>query len=248
VITLYGGGSPNAMKIILMLEELALPYELIDIKVFEAAQYAPEYLKLNPIAKYPVIIDPEGAGPNQPIFESGAILQYLAETYRPDLLPASGPARWETLKWLTAQVAWVGPMFGQHVHFRVHPSEEGGYAATRYRNQVRRICEVLNGELAGRSWLAGEAYSVADIATWPWIAMVPRVGLDWADYPALHAWHDRIAARPAAERAEKVRDDLMSAPFKMSEAALDRLFLREPGGPKTDYSTMIPATVSEPVS
>jgi len=248
MITLYGGGSPNALKIVLMLEELALPYKLIDTKILEGAQYAPEFLKLNPIAKYPVIVDPEGA-PGQPIFESGAILQYLAETYRPELLPASGPARWETLKWLTAQVAWVGPMFGQHVHFRTHPSEEGTYAATRYRNQAKRVCEVLDSELAQRPWLAGDAYTIADIATWPWIAMVPNVGFDWAAYPALRAWHDRIAARPAAARVAQVKADLMRAPPKIDEAALNRLFLRE-SGPKTDYSTMAlaPAASSEPVS
>ena len=243
MIELYGGGSPNAMKVVLMLEELGLPYHLTDVKIMNGDQYAPEFLKLNPIAKYPVMVDPQGAGPDQPIFESGAILIYLAETYRPELMPASGPARWETLKWLMAQVAWVGPMFGQLVHFRIHPSEAGSYAATRYRNQVARIIEVLDGELAKRPWLAGEHYSIADIATWPWVAMLPNMGFDWADRPALKAWHDRIAERPAAAAVAEVRAELMrnSALARSDEQALNRLFLRE-SGPKTDYSTIIPAT------
>jgi GSH-dependent disulfide-bond oxidoreductase len=245
VIELYGGGSPNAMKIVLMLEELGLPYHLTDVKIMKGDQYTPEFVKLNPIAKYPVIVDPQGAGPDQPIFESGAILMYLAETYRPDLLPASGPERWETLKWLMAQVAWVGPMFGQHVHFRIHPSEADSYAATRYRNQVARIREVLDGELAKRPWLAGDSYTIAD--TWPWVAMLPNMGFDWADRPALKAWHDRIAAHPAAARVAEVRAALMRDPdlVRSDDQAFNRLFLRE-SGPKTDYSAMALGAASQP--
>ena len=246
MIELYGGGSPNAIKIVLMLEELGLPYNLTDVEIMKGDQYAPEFVKLNPIAKYPVIVDPQGAGPAQPVFESGAILIYLAETYGPELLPASGPARWETLKWLMAQVAWIGPMFGQHVHFRIHPSEAGSYAATRYRNQVARIREVLDGELAKRPWLAGDHYTIADIATWPWVTMLPNMGFDWADRPALKAWHDRIAERPAAARVAEVRAELMrnSDISRSDEQALNRLFLRD-SGPKTDYSVMALSAASQ---
>src|SRR3546814_10317920 len=110
MIKLYGGGSSNAMKVIIMLEELGLPYELQSIDLMAGEQYSPEYLKLNAIGKIHMIVDETGAAPGQNIFESGAILNYLAESYRRELLPASRPAPWEALNWLMEQVSWVGPM------------------------------------------------------------------------------------------------------------------------------------------
>lgn len=210
MIELYGGGSPNAAKISLMLEEIGRPYVMRAVRVLRGDQFTPEFLALNPLGKYPVILDPEGA-PGQPIFESGVILTYLAETYAPALLPPSGPARWETLKWLTVQTAWVGPMMGQHAHFRAQPSEKGGYAATRYRTLGDRIFRTLDDRLRAQEWLAGAHYSIADIATYPWVNMLPNYEFDFADYPALKDWRDRIAARPAAIRAAEAQAKLAAS-------------------------------------
>lgn len=241
MIDLYGGASPNGLKIVLMLEELELPYRLIDVKVLQGAQYSPDFIKLNPLSKYPVIVDPDGAGVDQPIFESGAILQYLCETYdRSDLLPRSGRDRWEVLKWLNVQVSWVGPMFGQHVHFRIQPSEAGNYASTRYRNQVARICEILDRRLQEFPYLAGAQYSIADIATYPWMMMLPSMGFAWGDYPALKKWFDTIAARPAAARMQASYENIAAhnAPARNDED-YNRFFMRK-SGPKIDYAMLIP--------
>lgn len=240
MIELYGGISPNAIKISLMLEELELPYKLHNVRVMQGEQYSPHFLALNPLAKYPVIVDHDGAGPDQPIFESGAILMYLAETYGSRLLPVSGPERWDTLKWLMVQVSWVGPMLGQHAHFRVHPSEAGSYAASRYRAIALRICEVLNARLQNNEWLAGGCYSVADIATFPWINPGVNFGFNWTDYPNLLAWRERIAARPATLRAlvavaEFSKTFVEDGP--RSEEDLNRFFLRT-GGPAVDYGVL----------
>jgi|JI10StandDraft_1071094.scaffolds.fasta_scaffold597510_2 GST-like protein len=241
VIDLYGGSSPNAMKVVLMLEELQLPYTFIEVNAFRGEQYSPEFLKLNPLGKYPVIIDHSGAGPDQPIFESGAILQYLAETYdKSGLLPASGPARWEVLQWLTVQVAWVGPMLGQHVHFRIHPSESGGYAAGRYKNLAIRVFDVLDARLATQPYLAGANYSIADIATYPWVRVLKSLGFAWADYPHLKKWFDAIGGRPAAVETELRYKRLASAmAFPASEEDLNRFFGRS-GGPEVHFEMLRP--------
>lgn len=241
VIDLYGGSSPNAMKVVLLLEELQLPYNFIEVNAFRGEQYSPEFLKLNPLGKYPVIIDHSGAGPDQPIFESGAILQYLAETYdKAALLPASGPARWEVLKWLTVQVAWVGPMLGQHVHFRIHPSEAGGYAAGRYKNLAMRVFEVLDARLSTHPYLAGADYSIADIATFPWVRVLRSLGFSWGDYPHLKKWFDAIGGRPAAVETELRYKRLASAmAFPESEEDLNRFFGRS-GGPEVHFEMLRP--------
>jgi GST-like protein len=209
MIELYGGGSPNAAKISLMLEEIGRPYTMRAVRVLRGDQFTPEFLALNPLGKYPVIIDHDGAGADQPIFESGVILTYLAETYAPELLPSAGPGRWETLKWLTVQTAWVGPMLGQHAHFR--GQQPDGYAATRYRTLATRVYQTLNDRLKDRDYLAGARYSIADIATYPWVNGLPFYGFDFADYPALKAWRDRVAARPAAIRAAEAQATLAAS-------------------------------------
>lgn len=240
MIELFGGQSPNAIKILLMLEELELPYKMHNIKVMQGEQYSPEFLALNPLGKYPVIIDHDGVGPDQPIFESGAILMYLAETYGPSLLPASGPDRWETLKWLMVQMSWVGPMIGQHAHFRVQPSEAESYAATRYRTIALRVCETLDERLKGNEWLAGSQYSIADIATFPWINPGVNFGFDWWEYKALMAWRERIAVRPATARALAVVGEIMknfAQDAPRNEEDLNRFFMRK-GGPTVDYGVL----------
>lgn len=237
MITLYGGRSPNVVKIVLMLEELGMPYRLEKVEVLHGSQYAPEFLAVNPLAKVPALIDPDRA-PGQPIFESGAILIYLAETYGA-FLPAATPERYEVLKWLIVQVADVGPMLGQCNHFMLMPSEVESYATTRYRGQAERIYRNLDARVADRPYLAGTDYSIADIATWPWTApYVTRHGFDWADYPSLAAWCDRIADRPAVARTHAALDAMDAAAPQLappSEADINRFFVRETG-PAVDFA------------
>ncbi len=240
MIELYGGISPNAIKILLMLEELELPYKLHNVRVMQGEQYLPHFLALNPLGKYPVIIDHDGAGPDQPIFESGAILMYLAETYGAQLLPASGSERWSTLEWLMVQVSWVGPMLGQNTHFHIQPSEAASYAASRYRTIALRVCEVLDIRLKNNEWLAGGRYTIADIATFPWINPGINVGFDWTDYPTLLAWRERIAKRPAALRAMVAVAELSKTFVEdgpRNEEDVNRFFMRT-GGPTVDYGVL----------
>lgn len=245
MMKLYGGGSPNAQKIVLMLEELGLPFNLIKVDVYSGEQYSPAFLALNPIGKYPVLIDEEGDAAGQPIFESCAILIYLAETYGPELLAKTGAARWETLEWLMAQAAWVGPMLGQHTYFRIQPSEAGSHAATRYRDQAQHVFEVLDRHLCTREWLAAGRYTIADVATYPWVGSLTGLGFDWKDYRSLHSWFERLSARPAAIRLAAFRDRIFSAlPAVLPEAGINRLYQRVTG-PKIDYRVLFGTSVND---
>ena len=204
MIDLYGMSSPNVRKVVIALEELGLPYERHHVAVIRGRQFEPEFLALNPLGKVPVIIDHDGPGEAYPIFESGAILIYLAETYGPQFLPATGPARWNVLKWLMVQMANIGPIFGQNSHFRLRAASEP-YAAQRFRQTAAQLYRILDKRLAEVPYLAGEAYSIADMATYPWAARYARRhGMRWEDLPALADWRDRIAARPAVIRAAEI--------------------------------------------
>lgn len=198
--TLYGMSSPNVRKVLILLEELGLAYDWRHVAVFAGENLAPEFRALNPLAKVPVLV--EDALP-EPLFESGAILIYLAETYRPDFLAASGPARWETMKWLMAQMANVGPVFGNHNHFR-HDPARAPYAAERFRRTAAELYRILDQRLSDRPWLAGESYSIADIATYPWARYLRRHAMKAEDLPHLAAWSAKISARPAVARAAQV--------------------------------------------
>jgi len=238
MIELYGSGSPNVVKVAIMLEEIGRPYRGHLVDVLHGAQFTPSFLALNPLGKVPVIVDHEGAGASQPIFESGAILIYLAETYAPALLPASGPARWEILKWLIAQVAYAGPMLGQLNHFQLVEGQSDTYAAARYRDQAARVYGDIENRLAVVPWLGGDKYSIADIAMYPWSGYLSRHGFDKAKFPHLVAWRDRIDARPAVQRARAAIQALTSDPASrapMSGADSDRFFGRSNPGPKADF-------------
>jgi GSH-dependent disulfide-bond oxidoreductase len=241
MIDLYGMSSPNIRKVAILLEELGLAYRSIHVAVFRRAQFDPAFTSISPFGKVPVIVDRDAG--DLTVFESGAILTYLAETYGDGaMLPKSGPARYAVLEWLTAQVAMVGPLLGQNNHFVLLPEEAGSYAANRYAEQARYIYRVLDTRLAAAPYLAGEAYSIADIATYPWGLYVPKHGLDWDDYPALKRWCDRIGARPAVIRADvamsefgaRDHQDLVAA----STAEIDSFFWRETTGPAADFSAL----------
>ncbi|NMG54342.1 glutathione S-transferase family protein [Aromatoleum aromaticum] len=204
MITLYTWTTPNGRKISIALEELGLRYETRPIDISRGDQFTPEFLALNPNNRIPVIVDDEGPD-GQPItvIESGAILLYLAEkTGR--LLPAGARGRCEAIQWLMFQMGSVGPMLGQAHHFLRYAPEVIPYAVERYTKEAERIYGVLNTRLAGRDWLAGADYSVADIATFPWIASHDWQEIDLDRFPEVRRWFDAIAARPAVQRGMAV--------------------------------------------
>lgn len=204
MITLYTWSTPNGYKVSIALEELGLPYDVRPIDITRGEQKSPEFLALNPTNKIPVIVDDAGPG-GQPItvFESGAILLYLAgKTGR--LLPSDLRDRFEAMQWLMFQMGNVGPMLGQVHHFLRFAPELIPYAIDRYSKEALRIYGVLNTRLAGRDWLAGQAYSMADIATFPWISRHDWQGIDLKRFPEVNRWFEAIKARPAVQRGMKV--------------------------------------------
>jgi GST-like protein len=204
MITLYTWSTPNGRKVSIALEELGLEYGVKTIDITRGEQYAPDFLAISPNNKIPAIVDEDGPG-DDPIalFESGAILIYLAEkTGR--LLPTEARARYQTLEWLMMQMGSVGPMFGQAHHFLRFAPEDVPYAKKRYSDETRRIYGVLDHRLAQHEWLAADAYTIADIATFPWVARHPWQQVALEDFPNVKRWYDTIAARPAVARGMQV--------------------------------------------
>ena len=200
MIELHTWGTPNGHKISIALEELALPYTVHPVNIGKGDQFKPEFLALSPNNKIPAIIDHEGPG-NKPIsiFESGAILLYLAEKTG-KLLSRDPEKRWAAIEWIMFQVASVGPMFGQAGHFRVFAPEKIPYAIERYTNEAKRIVGVVEKRLGAAPYLAGDDYSIADIAVYPWFRMLERQEIDVTKYPNIGRWRDAIAVRPAVIR------------------------------------------------
>ncbi|MFI4920515.1 MAG: glutathione S-transferase N-terminal domain-containing protein [Gammaproteobacteria bacterium] len=201
MIDLYFTATPNGLKIKLFLEETGLPYKVFPVRLSKGDQFKPEFLAISPNNKIPAIVDqePKGGGGPLPIFESGAILLYLAEkTGR--FIPTDLRGRVEVLKWLFWQVGGLGPMAGQAGHFRVYTPEPVPYAIDRYTKEVNRLYGVLDKQLAGHAYVAGE-YSIADMAIYPWI--VPHVphGQKLEDFPDLRRWFESMQARPAVVKS-----------------------------------------------
>ena len=205
MIDLYTWTTPNGRKISIMLEEIGLPYKAIGVNIGNREQFDPAFLEISPNNKIPAIVD-QDEGIN--MMESGAILIYLAEKTG-KLMPQSGRAKWEVLEWLMMQMGGVGPMLGQTHHFVFYNEGKSPYAEERYLKENARIYGVLDQRLGEKEYLAGE-YSIADIATWPWIARHPRQRMDLQEYPNLLRWYLAIAGRPAVQRGydvpEKVED------------------------------------------
>lgn len=194
---LYTLGTPNGHKISICLEELGIPYNVKKIDISKGEQFTPEFLKINPNGKIPAIVDD-----GQPLFESVAILIYLAEKYG-KFLPKDPVGRYQTLQWAVFQAAGVGPMFGQFGHFTKYAPEKVPYAIERYSKETNRLMGVMDGQLGRHRYLAGEEYTIADIATWPWVrSYMTGYGqtIDWAKFPNLKRWFDEINARPAVQR------------------------------------------------
>lgn len=199
MIDLYAWHTPNGYKPIVLAEELGIDYRLVPVNLKKQEQKTPEFLAVNPNGKIPALVDGE-AGVT--VFESGAILWYLAEKHR-RFLPEAGQARAAASSWLHFQMANVGPMLGQAFHFS-HLDEKVPYAEKRYGDEARRVLSVLDGRLGEAEWLGGDDYTIADIATFPWVRHVTAFGLTEEEVPHLTAWVQKIAARPAVERAYAV--------------------------------------------
>jgi GSH-dependent disulfide-bond oxidoreductase len=208
MIDLYTWTTPNGRKVSIMLEEIGLPYRAIPVDISAGAQFAPEFLKISPNNKIPAIVDHD-AGLS--MMESGAILMYLADkTGR--FLPRETPGRWKALEWLMMQMGSVGPMLGQAHHFHRFNPGKAPYAEERYLAETARIYGVLDKRLAETRYLAGGDYSIADIATWPWISRYEWQGVDWSRYPRLKRWYLDIASRPAVRRGYDVPRATTSIP------------------------------------
>jgi GST-like protein len=219
MIKFYYNLAPNPTKVALALEEMAIPYELVPIDTRKGEQHTPQFLAINPNAKVPAIVD-EGTA----IFDSNAILLYLAEKTGKFLGPKSGPKHGEMLSWLMFVASGIGPYSGQSVHFRNVAPEPKEYAVTRYTFEAKRHWGILNDRLAKGRYVMGEEYTIVDMATWGWSRLVPNVlGPDgYASVPNVKRHCDEITARPAAQRALALKD---KHAFKtdMDEAA--RLFM-----------------------
>ena len=208
MIDLYTWTTPNGRKVSIMLEETGLPYNVIALDIGQGGQHDSEFLKIGPNNKIPVIVDhDEGIS----LMESGAILIYLAEKSG-QFMPQSAPAKWEVLEWLMMQMGTVGPMLGQTHHFVFYNEGKAPYAEERYLKENARVYKVLDTRLSEKEYLAGD-YSIADIATWPWIARFPRQRMDLNEYPNLMRWYLDIASRPAVQRGYEVPKKVEDIPI-----------------------------------
>jgi len=199
-IELYTWKTSNGKKATIMLEECGLPYNLHPIDISTDIQFAEDFVKINPNSKIPAMIDPDGPG-DKPftLFESGAMLMYLAEKTG-KFMPNEMAARYEVIQWVMFQMGGIGPIFGQVHHFKRAAKEQVPYAINRYYNECRRLYGVLDGHLAGRDYLANNEVSIADFCTLPWIFRHDWQEVDLADFPNVKRWYDALMARPALTR------------------------------------------------
>jgi GSH-dependent disulfide-bond oxidoreductase len=207
MIDLYYWTTPNGHKITIYLEEAGLAYKIIPVNISKGDQLKPEFLAISPNNRIPAIVDPEPTGGGVPVavFESGAILQYLAEKTG-KLMTSNLRGRYEVIQWLFWQMGGLGPMAGQNHHFSQYAPEKIPYAIDRYVKETNRLYGVLNKRLADRAFIAGD-YSIADIAAYPWIVPHQRQGQSLEDFPHLKRWFESIRSRPATVRAyDKARE------------------------------------------
>ena len=223
MIEVWSWPTPNGQKVHIVLEELALPYRVVAVNIGAGEQFRPEFLAITPNHRIPAIVDPDGPG-GKPLalFESGAILIYLAEKTG-KLMPHDPAARYLCLQWLMFQMGGVGPMFGQYNHFQNYAPEKLPYAMERYANEVKRLYGVLEKRLTQAAYLAGDEYSIADIATYPWARGPDKRGIAAGTFPAVERWLAAIAARPAVDRGMDVLSERRRQ-GSMSEAERDVLF------------------------
>ena len=208
MIDLYYFPSPNGMKAAIMLEECGLPYRVVPVDILRGEQFSGEYLRICPNNKIPAIVDRDAAGGPLSVFESGAVLLYLAEKSG-CFLPATAHGRYDVLQWLFWQVGGLGPMAGQAHHFRAFATESVPYGIRRYTDEVNRLYGVLERRLGCREYVAVD-YSIADMACWPWVAQHERQGQRLEQFPAVERWFEAIRVRPAVQRVTAVRQERMA--------------------------------------
>ena len=224
MIDLYYWPTPNGHKVALFLEETAMPYRVVPVNIGKGEQFKPEFLAISPNNRMPAIVDhtPLDGGPPISVFESGAILLYLAEKSE-QFLPMEIRGRTETIEWLFWQVAGLGPMAGQNHHFARYAPEKMPYAIERYVKETNRLYGVLNKRRAARPFIAG-AYSIADMAAYPWVVPHEAQGQSLCDFPHVKRWFETIKARPATVRAYELAPIFNNGGALMSEEAKKILF------------------------
>lgn len=223
MIDLYYWTTPNGHKITIFLEEAQLPYKLHPVNIMKGEQFEPEFLKIAPNNRIPAIVDNEPNDQGQPVslFESGAILWYLAEKTK-KFVPTDTRGKARVSQWLFWQMAGLGPMAGQNHHFNIYAPEKIPYAQERYRNETSRLYGVLDRVLKNEPFVAGE-YSIADMAIYPWIVPWEKQGQNLSDFPHLKKWFEKMAERPAVQRAYKIAEGIKTDTV-MSEEAKKILF------------------------
>jgi GSH-dependent disulfide-bond oxidoreductase len=203
MIEVWTWPTPNGHKVHIALEELGIPYTIVPVAIGKGEQFRPEFLAITPNHRIPAIVDPDGPGGKRfTLFESGAILIYLAEKAG-RLIPRDPAARYICLQWVMFQMGGVGPMFGQRHHFARFAKDKIPYAIDRFTKETHRLYAVLDRRLGEVEYLAGE-YSIADVATYPWVARWEWHDIAWSDYPNVDRWFRAITARPAVDRGMKV--------------------------------------------
>lgn len=200
MIDLYTWSTPNGRKASIMLEEVGLPYSVHPVDIGKDEQFKPEFLKISPNNRIPAIVDRDNG---LSVFESGAILIYLADKTG-KLLARDGEARWRAIEWLMWQMGGVGPMFGQAHHFLKYNRGKAPYAEDRYAAEVKRLYGVLDKQLGLNAYVAGNDYSIADVAVWPWVSRYDWHIGDLKDYPNVVRWYREVASRPAVQRGYDV--------------------------------------------
>ncbi len=218
MIDIYLWSTPNGYKPMIMLEELGIDYCIKPVDINNDEQFAPDFLAISPNNRIPALVDhePRDKGAALAVFESGAMLEYLADKYGV-FLPKQTRSRYEVLQWLHWQMGGFGPMLGQNHHFAVYAENKIPYAIDRYQQETARLYGVLNRQLEGKAFVAGD-YSIADMAIWPWAFRHKRHSIDLNDYPAVKTWYDAMFARPAVQAALTKTDQAVAA-YKERTAA-----------------------------
>jgi len=230
MIDLHYWPTPNGWKISIALEEMELAYRIVPVNIGRGEQSEPDFLAISPNNRMPAIVDhePLGGGPPLAIFESGAILLYLAEKSG-RFLPQDPRGRYDVIQWVMWQMGGLGPMLGQHGHFRLYASDKIEYALDRYRAEAERLYGVLDRRLAGREHIC-EEYSIADMACWPWVITYKSQGIDLGSFPEVRRWYDALKQRPALRRGYDVGKELRGVVFSgPDEEARRNLFGQKAG-------------------
>jgi GST-like protein len=226
MIDFYGLTSPNVQKIFIMLEECGLPYNFKPVDVWASQQHSAEFAMLNPNKKIPVIVDHDGpGGKSYTVFESGAILMYLAEKSG-KFMPKDMAKKYEVIQWLMVQVSGVGPAFGNFTHFNLFAPKPNDYSLSRYKTELLRLYELLNKRLGEVKYLGGDEYSIADMATFPWTRQHQAQGAKLEALPNFKRWFDDISGRPAVKAMIAKQGEIKSSRETATDEHKDRFFGR----------------------